>query len=360
MAAKVKPQSSKEDEHLASLFATYDKLDTHTPSSWISFKKDWSFHVHHFKEVCHASMSYATAGSVDELITAVVREDARSLAYIRMLISGPFRSFSDLISLEFSNNHYFIRCSSLDKWPANVLYNFCIATRAPLEKPEMFERWDKLLAKGVDPTLAFLISASTTGVNPIVWHFTYQSHFWFDPSADWRAIINGEPMNFSQPYTVDPRQCQPTNLIWGKKEPAFSAEIRAHTGLDELSAYFGLELRPPLPVRTAPPPKKTYAEILNEQAQMFHNAGMPLGAMGQGVGAALHDMLNVPVQAQFHPNMIGNVPPPAPGNWHLVDPDPQVHVDFGAQPPEPIAEPDDIPGWDPFEEEQEVEADDDF
>ncbi len=168
----------------------------------------------HFNRPCHAEMLYSYPGWTD-LITAVDKTDEASLAYQKMLIYGPFKGFSDQITLHQVGKEYFVHCSGLDVWPANVIYNYCIATRVPREHSIYLPHFMKLVEKGYDPTLAFLLSWSTYGKGRSHRTFPSLSHYWHDVTSDWSSIISGTFTKPSVSFFKNPTQCIPSNSIWG-------------------------------------------------------------------------------------------------------------------------------------------------
>jgi len=144
---------------------------------------------------------------------------------------------------------WYLECTDLDKWPADVLYNFCIASRVPIEWSHLLDYWATLVANGYDPTLAFLISQSNSGKEfhgERVWSFNH--HMWFDASSDWRLILKGEPSHTTHSFKSHPQSCVPCNRIWGSSADHLKL---LHAADKEIAQFFGME-----PVVPAPPPLK--------------------------------------------------------------------------------------------------------
>lgn len=253
------------------------------------------------------------------LITAVPKTDERSLTYQRMLMHGPFKAFSDLISLECVDGNYFFLLSELDKWPANVLYNFCIATRVPIEISHLLPQFGALIEKGYDPTLAFLLSYSCNGV-PFKEERSYpynRGHFWFDTSSDWTRILSGDMTEMSVPYSKKPSACSPTNKIWGNSDKHLKIMKMPDEKVAELFE---------LPVKIAPPPpgpKKSKAEQLNEYLAKFHANNQ----LVQDIPIAPI----APVNLQFNPAAQEWQPvqeqPPEQEPMHVIDDDDDLEFD---------------------------------
>lgn len=184
-------------------------------------------------------MCYHEANTYDQLLTAVPCDQALDLAYITFLIDGPFRAFRDRIFLEQHEDKYYLRCDKLDTWPANVLFNFCIATRTPIEFPHVVKAWGQLAQAGVNEALAIILASKFTflklgsGYNrkrdvpegdPWDWKLDQfegpLGHFWFDPVSKWTTLINGLPLiaEYSRDYRSRPPEVTPTNKIWGLAE----------------------------------------------------------------------------------------------------------------------------------------------
>lgn len=224
-------------EVLPALFQTYPKLNQSTPSSWIVWKNDGEV-KQRYSAICHASMATDGPGW-DELITAVPQSNSISLGYQRMLINGPFRAFSDLISLSKSEDFYYLHCSKLDKWPANVLFNYCIATRLPIEWNHYLPLFNELVEKGFDQTLAFLLSYATRGKGETEWNFPFHGHMWLDAASDWTRVLSGDMTKLSTSFKERPQGCRPCNAIWGHSEA--HNEFRGKT-FEEVAEFFNVPI----------------------------------------------------------------------------------------------------------------------
>ena len=234
------------DECLPKMFATYPDLCVQSPSSWFVWTDD--LFKSHNQEVCHFNLKYVGPGW-DNLITAVPKSSDVTIEYIRMLIRGPFRSFSHLIHLNKINDKYYLHCSSLDKWPSNVLMNFCIATRIPIEFDYLLSPWSKLVEIGYNPVLAFLLVYSRGQTQGMVRTFDYNNygHLWLDPASDWKCIISGDIQKVSKPYKTNPSQAIPSNVIWGHTNDY--AKLISMTD-EQISDFYGLTIKvfePPKP-----------------------------------------------------------------------------------------------------------------
>ena len=201
---------------LSVMIASYPDLNNKRPSSWFVWNDEGKIKID-INCVCHANLLYYDLGW-DNLITAIPKSDDVSLAYQRMLIYGPFKAFSDLISLKKIDDNYYSHVTSLEDWPANVLFNYCIATRVPIEHAHLLKFWDLKVKEGFNPVLAFLLSASNGGKEFLNSRtFPVMGHYWHDIATDWLRIIQGNMslQYLSKPFKTDPKQCTPSNCIWG-------------------------------------------------------------------------------------------------------------------------------------------------
>lgn len=270
---KAKPPEPVGDDgiiakYLPKLFASYSKLDPENPSSWFVWNADSKI-IYHQQAVCHANMYYDGVGW-DDLITAVPKSDETSIAYQRMLINRPFKAFSDLISLKRQDEFYYIHVTDLANWPANVLFNYVIATRIPIEKPKFLPAWHLGIALGIDPVLSFLLSYSTEGEKFNGERFLgYTSnHNWFDMGSDWSRIIKGNMTKMSKPFKTHPHASLPCNVIWGVGEK-YNKGL-THLTAEEICNLYGLPITPP--VRTAPSRRRSSVyKPLNFDMEAFNN-----------------------------------------------------------------------------------------
>lgn len=330
-------------DSLDQLVKTYPALSVHMPSSWFVYNNDGKFKLR-LNQACHAYMVEDGVGW-DDLITAVPVQDEIAIAYLRMLISGPFKAFSDLIALknhttivydvetdkETVTSHSYLHITSLEDWPANVLYNFCIATRVPTEHEVLLPEWFRLVKLGYNPTLAFLLSYSTNG-KPYHGNrsFLSKGHYWHDQMASWARIIKGDMVAMSKPFKTNPTQSRPTNKIWGVDTDQRQAFAKMTD--EAIAGVFGLPIEPPAadpPLKPATRPRKKPMFYGNDIGQFINNE--PPVAMPNWHG--LQQVLNAepmnplaevafnPIDMQWHPHPhpAGN-PFPEP-DWGLGDGD---------------------------------------
>lgn len=196
--------------------------------------------------VCHANMRYYEPGLWDEMLAAVPNSTHLGVGYIKWLIDRPFYAFRDYISLQRmpESGEYFLHITGLDKFPANALFNFCIASRMPIECPQILDMWSKIMALGFDHTLAFLIAGMAKPVDTVTLESKLEcfgplhtGHWWYDMTSDWGLILSGSPTKLSDPYKDSPTGCTPCNRIWGFKDANVTYDLFDLT-LAEIKEHF--------------------------------------------------------------------------------------------------------------------------
>jgi len=303
--------------NLPEFFKSYPSLCAASPSSWFAWSIDEKKVIAHNNHVCHANLCYDGPG-FDELITAVPYSDELSLEYIRMLIRGPFRSVSDLIRLERLGNKYFLRCLNLDRWPGNVLMNFCIATRVTIEHRFILEPWGERCEKGFDPVLAFLLTysyGSSRGYNGcaciIGTHRSFDhwrtAHFWLDPSSNWSNILQGNMVGLSKSFKIAPEDSRPTNCIWGVCKDYI--KLKAMTD-DEIAAFYTmpvqkLEAPEPMPLSKTAPKKKPVPFLYQFPAGQFNPNiwPQPMPQFNAQLQQPIHDEEPIPNELEEQPDI---------------------------------------------------------
>lgn len=310
---------------LTKLIASYPSLDGANPSSWFVWSDDTGIPPKSTQtSVCHANMRFQGAG-FDHLVTACPKSNDLSLRYVRMLIHGPFKAFSDTISLKKHKNDHYIQVDHLEKWPANVLFNFCIATRVPIEYPQLFELWDELTKLGYPELFAFLLSYTTDGVPFKIWRdFPNRNHFWFDPAADWTKILAGHPDLSCKDFKGHPTHILPTNKIWGKSDVHYKLSDMTDAKVAE---FFDIKLAVKPQVRRSLQPeiklkKYGYADVPPNwnaepaaHADLEQLAANPLGQVWANAIAAQDAAAVQVINNVFEPNVIQLPQPPPPVDW---------------------------------------------
>lgn len=326
------------------MFASYPKLGPPSPSSYIMWSKENATAVN--GAVCHSKMPLLSL-AYDNLVTAVPNNSEIALEYIRMLIRGPFRSMSDLIRLDRVGTNYYLHCLNIGIWPANVLMNFCIASRVPIEFKHFLEPWAKRCDAGYDPILAFLLTYSYGDSGP-VFDYKYNTdgertfsvqrpgHLWFDPASNWLNIMHGVIEKPSVSYRTRPYACLPTNIIWGHS----GDYQKLKTMSDEEIAEF---YETPIKIYEKPePPAPKVNKIKLNNPYAFPNAEQMQAAV-----QAMHALQDV--HNHHHLDL------PEPGQWpnHWAQHQNPMLADQQPQPIEAVQdEPEDQnvdPNWDPDE-----------
>ena len=290
---------------LNKLLESYDKLDTKNPSSF--FIKMPSGHVYEqLKVVCHAYLKNRNYKNAESIVTAAPILDDKTLEYYLMIMSGPFRTYSEYIELLQKDGKFYFELYNLKDWPAKALYNFCIATRFPLEFSPIYKDWQKRLENGCDPVLGLLLArlrnASQQQLN--------FNHIWWDNSSSWEAILKGEmqflsanhAFSLSQvSFAENPMACTPCNGIWGldKRLP--------FTGMtdEDIGELFDL-------------PVKRKARVTRKRAPIAFDipheiAPPPQGMLNQhNIHEVIDEVLAVPDQAAaaLQAHVAANPPPP--------------------------------------------------
>jgi hypothetical protein len=282
--------------------ARYRFMNGGNPCAFGVFSNDGNRHTEHPTAPCHAQLQYwgAKIGSsyygqgaceFDQLITSYWAVEPLEFRYFDFLKNRLFKNWSDLITLEASEHHidfdkkkdgavhvpphvagldkekyqdqpwYFIRVSDLSKIPANVLYNFCIATRVTVEYREFLKTWGRLCEAGVDPGVAFLL-ANTGTVWPVKAadimntktsaNYGARGHWAYDNDPDLERFVRGNPdsTKFGKMYKEKTGDCRPANVIWGNLGRASQAQYLGKTP-KEIMQSFGL-----IPAEPTPPDAK--------------------------------------------------------------------------------------------------------
>lgn len=275
--------------------------------------------VAHNIDICHAQMCYDGEGWND-MITAVPKHDELSLEYLRMLVRGPFRSMSDLIKIDRIKDNYYLHLMSLDKWPANVLMNFCIASRTPIEFDFLLSNWAKRCEAGFEPTLAFLLTYSY-GYDPYSkkqhtgrsFNMHRSGHMWLDPASKWSNILNGLFEGASKPFKTHPQSSRPTNIIWG--HCADYTALQKMTD-DEIAAFYTQPVQilepPPKPIIYPKMKKPVYHAMPYVGNLLVQDAVNFLGNHNPAVEIAMPDMQFAPQPGGGWGQLMNDAPQPQP------------------------------------------------
>lgn len=373
---EVKPPLFTEMDMAAKIIKDYPNLaykEDHTGkvSSWVVFTNDYQKFEDHHRQVCHMGVRNEEPG-YDQLITAAPYHSI-GWRYYQWLSDGPFRAFSDKISLSFLESGNvdtaYLRLTELGVWPANILYNFVIAARAPIEHQYMINRWTKFVDVGMDKSLAWLV-ASKIGPNQIVqepiepelkagdveglWsfkpplHHNWNRHDWLCTTSDWNRVINGD-FDMSKvthhSYKDNPIMCTPCDVIWGCISGEEFEPMMDKT-MEELHEYFKLGVNKFDPNAPKPKPKPKVGKYMlqvqemiaaqQQAAQLDQNVVNAIMAAAPGAGEPVWNNHPGPVG-----QLLGALPPDGPQHWNIQ---PVVvnfaNINFGQPAADPVEQPD--------------------
>lgn len=186
------------------------------------------------------------------ILTAVPESDEASLAYINALIDGPFHKIKDKIHLlwHMGTNQYYLHIEKLDEIPAPVVYNFCIASRGPIEHKRIVKIFNDLVYRGVHKNLALALCGRTLSVYKeakLVSNIIQpnQGHWWYNSLSDLKRIMTGDFVDLETgSFWENPSGCIPCNVIWGDKTDNTITLLMSLEGKTtvELSQIFEKEL----------------------------------------------------------------------------------------------------------------------
>lgn len=232
-------------EVIQELINTYPQICGYYPTAYVIQDFDGLKVGKCLLEVCHANLKYHITGVFDELITAVPRTEPHELGYVQALIDGPFQKWKDLIELvQLTTGQYYLHIKDLNQIPSKVVYNFCIASRAPIEFPAIVSRWDDLIKGDIHPSVALCVSARELFNNKMASLLApAHGHWWFQANHDWRTIIQGNPKKLDDcpSFSEKPYSSAPADIIWGMGD---RTELKDYLKLtvDELDKKFREEL----------------------------------------------------------------------------------------------------------------------
>lgn len=208
------------EEQIKNIVKSYKGLDTSNCCSFAAVSDDGKIQSTHILHVCHAPLVYIGLGLYDQIITSYPVADKIDLDFFEFMKTQLYRKWSDHFLLEQTEEgKYYIRISNLSKIPANVVFNFCICSRAIVEVKDHVVTWSKLVAQGLHPIFAFaLCRASYIDAEDLdgpVYSCTWMSGHWpCDHTLDLKTFLSG-PSRLSKNFKDSPESCTPTNNIWG-------------------------------------------------------------------------------------------------------------------------------------------------
>lgn len=222
------------EKHLKRLVGSYKNFGKFGVASWCSFNDDFSLERWENNGPCHYSLRTYKPG-YQTLITAVPYATPENLAFLRALIAGPFKNYKDLIRLERwkpRGRYWVIYCDHLEQWPANVLYNFCIATRQTIEFHDDIKHWAEMVEDGVDPNVAIaLMGFYYRGRDKKLAHkANFSGHFYLDHNTNMFNVVAGHmPKKSKASFFDNPSECTPSNMLWGKWDQIWCNKLNGMT-----------------------------------------------------------------------------------------------------------------------------------
>lgn len=185
--------------------------------------------------VCHQKVRYAKANVYDQMITScpVVHEK-----FHNWLMTELFGEWSDHFHLEFygKTKKPYIRISDLATIPANVLYNFCIASRIPLEFPKTTQFWEEMVSvRGLHPGFALAICRMHIEKGALANNETNWNHWPIDTTCSLYPLTTYkvDPNTLTEMFKAHPTQVTPTNRIWGNKADLRGLNFKNAEAVDE-------------------------------------------------------------------------------------------------------------------------------
>lgn len=175
---------------------------------------------------CHKQLRYADPDYYDQMITSYPKDDEFFFDFIKNTL---YRKWSEHFHREIDpeTEKPYIRVTGLDTLPANVLQNFCIASRMPVEFPQDILRMKTLISAGLHPVIAFAlrqaraidkVTANTNIDQRIEVISLFQDHSPITNTSSLRRLVSCDPHLLSGPYKSNPKSVTPTNCIWGETE----------------------------------------------------------------------------------------------------------------------------------------------
>lgn len=181
---------------------------------------------HVTNNLCHKKLREVEPGFYDNLITSWPKDDKEFFLFLTNFL---YRNWAQYIhrKTDPKTKKKYILVTDLDKIPANVLQNFCIASRMPVEFPHNIVRMKELMNEGLHPCFAFALRQAQTNPNGTVLIISsFQDHSPMSNTSSLRTLVSCEPVLLSVPFKEEPKKVTPTNCIWGE-----SQDLRALQGL---------------------------------------------------------------------------------------------------------------------------------
>jgi len=223
-------QLQSRDEAVSEIIKSYLKLNKANPSSYALINED-GLAISQTLEACHYKMAFnlTRRNYWQGLITAYPVKKDLDLEFFQELLVPLYSNWSSCINLKSKDGHYYIEVTDLDKVPANALYNFCIASRIPIEFRTNLILWDKLRKSGLTSRQAFAsckcILPASTPISKLLdvevlapFDWTSFGHWPFYISAKLDRLTKTGPSDLSVSYYESPGASAPCNSIWGESQ----------------------------------------------------------------------------------------------------------------------------------------------
>lgn len=287
------------EDDIKIIVGEYEKINTSRPGCFIVRNKDGSKKFEMLAGGCHAGLSgldsYATSypgkygklpssKQADHMLTAFPIYHPVHYLWYTFLVNHLFAEYKDNFELidtgipilngfqlynanhwpkyeikegEARLNHMIIKID-LNNIPGNVVFNFCICSRAVIEKNVYLSGWKNMMDHGLPPSVAMMYALQVPhgitkgGLNQLLnWSSEYWQltggHWPFDNTSDVERIMTGklDSNKFTKPYNEDTSRsaCLPTNVIWGEAGRKYH-DIFKSNNLGKALKALGVELKP--------------------------------------------------------------------------------------------------------------------
>ena len=216
------------DEIVQSVLDSYPIITEQECCSFAVMSDDLSRFDTTLNYVCHAPLRHLPSNIYDQLVTSYpVKDQELDLKFFDFMKNVLYKQWAPFIFLERTEaGLYYIRLGPLSQIPANIVYNFCICSRAIVERRDLVEVWDKLVTQGLHPSFAFAVCKaanenykSITDLDEVVQFVDSAIEHWpFYLSVSLKSLMVDGPKNLSANFKSSPQSCIPTNTIWGETQ----------------------------------------------------------------------------------------------------------------------------------------------
>lgn len=133
------------------------------------------------------------------------------------LINKLYGKWSDHLHVETDpiTGEQYLRISDLATMPANVLYNFCISSRLPMEFPNTVQHWAEMVDRGINPGVALGVCRIGVMKDRYGGMETNTNHWPVDNTSDLKLLATYTPKDVSLNFKNCPGAVTPCNVLWG-------------------------------------------------------------------------------------------------------------------------------------------------